>query len=205
MGTRHLTAVFQDGEYKVAQYGQWDGYLEGQGVSILSFLKKGFDKESFAKNLANSEVLTDEQLQDAWTECGADPNSNLVNMEVSARFKEKYPSLSRDTGSDILEYIQEKPVPLSLDLEFAGDSLFCEWAYVIDLDKNTFEVFQGFNEEPLEETERFAFLKSQESLSGSEYYPVKHLHTFDLNSLPSVDEFLAIEPVEDEEDGEDAA
>ena len=26
MGTRNLTAVFMDGEYKVAQYGQWDGY-----------------------------------------------------------------------------------------------------------------------------------------------------------------------------------
>lgn len=28
MGTRHLTAVVIDGDYKVAQYGQWDGYPE---------------------------------------------------------------------------------------------------------------------------------------------------------------------------------
>lgn len=25
MGTRNLTAVYLDGQYKVAQYGQWDG------------------------------------------------------------------------------------------------------------------------------------------------------------------------------------
>lgn len=31
MGTRNLTAVYLDGQYKVAQYGQWDGYPEGQG------------------------------------------------------------------------------------------------------------------------------------------------------------------------------
>ena len=39
MGTRNLTAVFMDGEYKVAQYGQWDGYPSGQGVDILNILK----------------------------------------------------------------------------------------------------------------------------------------------------------------------
>lgn len=32
MGTRNLTAVYIDGEYKVAQYGQWDGYPEGPGA-----------------------------------------------------------------------------------------------------------------------------------------------------------------------------
>ena len=30
MGTRHLIAVQLDGEYKIAQYGQWDGYPEGK-------------------------------------------------------------------------------------------------------------------------------------------------------------------------------
>jgi len=28
MGTRNLTCVMKDGQYKVAQYGQWDGYPE---------------------------------------------------------------------------------------------------------------------------------------------------------------------------------
>ena len=39
MGTRFLTAVFADGQYRVAQYGQWDGYPEGAGVNILHFLR----------------------------------------------------------------------------------------------------------------------------------------------------------------------
>ena len=40
MGTRNLTMVISQEKTKVAQYGQWDGYPEGQGVKILSILKK---------------------------------------------------------------------------------------------------------------------------------------------------------------------
>ena len=38
MGTRNLTMVYLNGEYKVAQYGQWDGYPEATGCLILKFL-----------------------------------------------------------------------------------------------------------------------------------------------------------------------
>jgi hypothetical protein len=31
MGTRNLTIVIADKKIKVAQYGQWDGYIEGNG------------------------------------------------------------------------------------------------------------------------------------------------------------------------------
>lgn len=46
MGTRNLTMVIQDHETKIAQYGQWDGYPEGQGLTILSFLE---EKENMQK------------------------------------------------------------------------------------------------------------------------------------------------------------
>jgi hypothetical protein len=38
MGTRNLVAVQIDGQYKIAQYGQWDGYHSGKGLEVLEFL-----------------------------------------------------------------------------------------------------------------------------------------------------------------------
>ena len=42
MGTRHLICIF-DGEYKVAQYGQWDS-CRRSGVDALNFLLHEFKR-----------------------------------------------------------------------------------------------------------------------------------------------------------------
>ena len=34
MGTRHITAVVAEGQFVVAQYGQWDGYPLGQEMTL---------------------------------------------------------------------------------------------------------------------------------------------------------------------------
>lgn len=62
MGTRNLTAVYLDGQYKVAQYGQWDGYPEGQGITVLTFLRDKMDLELFKEALRNSSYIPSEEL-----------------------------------------------------------------------------------------------------------------------------------------------
>ncbi|NMC60676.1 MAG: hypothetical protein GYA51_15025 [Candidatus Methanofastidiosa archaeon] len=135
MGTRHVTAVFLNGEPKVAQYGQWDGYPSGQGVTILNFLRKA-NMPKFRKKIEKCIFLTAEQIKERWTECGADPNSQWVGIDVSHKFQQKYPGLHRDTGAAILEMIYKDNVTeLQNSLDFVKDSLWCEWAYVIDLNE----------------------------------------------------------------------
>jgi len=191
MGTRSLICVFKDGKYKVAQYSQWDGYPEGQGIGVLKFLTKEMDRNLFETKLNMVRFGTEEELNKQWKECGAD-DSGWVNMEVSNRHKKLYPENDRDTGSDILSIIQNtnKPLVLENSLEFAADSLFCEWAYVIDLDKNTFEVYEGFNQEPLDDNERFSFLDYNPPHRTDKYYPVRLVAIFDINNLPTEEEFL---------------
>lgn len=198
MGTRHLTAVVLDGQYKIAQYGQWDGYPDGQGMTILTFLHDEFNRALFENKVRALRFGTAEELQAEWTACGADPNSPYVTFEVSAVHKERYPQNSRDTGAGILKIVQDGPDGMALfdDLAFAANSLFCEWAYVIDLDRNTFEVFEGFNETKLGNGERFYFLQDEEKMKAdkepytSNYYPVKLVVSFSLMNLPAAYTFL---------------
>lgn len=69
-----------------------------------------------------------------------------------------YPSMARETSAGILGIIARagqteetdgaeddkekkvKKIPVKLELEFAN-TLFCEWAYVVDLDKEVMEVY----------------------------------------------------------------
>lgn len=173
MGTRNLTMVVSEGKTKVAQYGQWDGYPEGQGATALNFLRKA-DLKQFKEKVDALEWLTEEELK---------------AIDVAGDWTKTHPHLSRDRGAEILELVYNGSATKLMNKEgFAGDSLMNEWTYVVDLDKNTFEVYEGFNKEPLQESDRFY---SCERDTEGEYYPVKMVKSYDINSLPTEEEFIA--------------
>ncbi len=192
MGTRNLEVVILNGEVRVAQYCQWDGYPSGQGLQSLKFFRDKMNRKVFEEKIQKSSWITTEEFKQLWIECGASPDSDLVNFDVSNLFKTKNPHLHRDCGAKIFELIQnsENGLKLNNNIEFAADSLFCEWAYVIDLDKNTFEVYKGFNKRKLGKQQRFYHLQKENE--NSEYYPIRMKKSYDLNQLPTDEEFLKI-------------
>lgn len=208
MGTRGLTCVVKGKEFKVANYNQWDSYPSGQGVTALNFLSTKLNLALFNEKVSKVKVLSDEARQDMMVECGAKRGSEWITMDVSDNFKKNFPYLHRDCGAEILEFVQNLPEGLALtsQLSFAADSLFCEWAYLIDLDKNTFEVYQGFNKDSLTSDDRFYFLseasKSKDDTSGSEQYqPVKLVKSYSLFELPDEETFnKECEPREEDEE-----
>ena len=167
MGTRHLTCVVLDGRFVVAQYGQWDGYPEDAGATIARFICQPIDWVRFRHGLSwRVKPVSQARVTQAWEDVGADPE--LVAMEVAKRFKERHPEWDRDIGAGILPWLearlrQDVNVELQLEPEFGAESLFCEFAYVLDLDAGScspadgfLEVYQGFNKEPVPATNRFA-------------------------------------------------
>ena len=174
MGTRHLVAVQLDGEYKIAQYGQWDGYPEGQGVRVLKFLKET-NPDAFIAQLRRLRWATDEQIEDAWVAAGAVRESSFTSLE----------------GATILDVVLRAAVPENLlmrdNIGFAQDSLFCEWAYVIDFDTNVLEVYIGFQKAP-DFDGRFA--GPMTSGIDNNYGPVKKLLSYSLSALPTETAFL---------------
>lgn len=189
MGTRNLTLVQLNGAYKIAQYGQWDGYPSGNGLIVLNFLKN-HDIEVFCDKVKHAHLVTEEEYAKYWLELGVDvKKEKLISIGLSEQFKALHPSLDRDMGADILEYVynHEGKIDLNDSLDFAKDSLFCEWAYVIDLDKNTFEVYEGFNNEELTPNDRFYF----NGYKSEEFYPIRLKKSYELDNLPSEQTFLA--------------
>lgn len=185
MGTRHLICVFIDGEYKVAQYGQWDGYPSGQGVRVLEFLRC-CDFDVVCNRVRETRFLTADELE------------SLDGTD----WQKTHPQLSRDVGADVLNLIMAGKTDLKNSLDFAGDSLFCEYCYVIDFDASRFEVYEGFNKEPVLQG-RFVsgnpmFGEPTPSHDGRQYEPVKLVKQWSLSELPTKDEFIAAFETEEE-------
>jgi hypothetical protein len=189
MGTRGLTMVISEAKTKVAQYGQWDHYPEGQGLVVLEFLKKT-DLKKFKEKLNKVRFTTkkvEEEMQNFLESIGS--KDGWVTSEQSSQFDAKWPYVSRDHGADILNLIMqndEKIMWLTDSTNFAGDSLFCEWAYVIDLDKRRLEVYRGFNKSPIKKTERFAKIKNKDA---EKYTPIRLLKSYSFKSLPTPKQF----------------
>lgn len=178
MGTRHLTVVKLGGEYKITQYGQWDGYPEGQGITVLEFIRGITENnllEVFADRVASCRWITEEEA---------------AAIEKDRDWPNKYPELSRDAGAEILQMVMDSGSGLALvnNIDFAADSLFCEWAWLIDLDAGTFEAYEGFNQtKPLTEQDRFYFLVDKEEHG---YHCIIKVAEWSLDNLPSNEEFL---------------
>lgn len=173
MGTRHLIAAVIDGEYKIAQYGQWDGYPREQGLRVLDFLKTA-DLESFAEKLRAC----------TWADA-----KYLKKVDKDKNWPENYPELSRDTGGKILSLVMDSPVPLKLvdNLSFVAESWHCEWAYVIDVDTGALEVYRGGNTEQVPEDSRFRNVTSKDQ---DDSFPCTLVASFDIAELPSRSDFL---------------
>jgi hypothetical protein len=128
MGTRGLTKVIKNDKVVVAQYGQWDHYPSGQGLTALRFLRDETNVEKLDKGLY-------------WLyEVDSKDVGEIVDRIGEEHFVTAYPSLIRDTGAEILELIANAKgaLPVVLSTDFENDELFCEGVFTVDLDKKRF-------------------------------------------------------------------
>lgn len=156
--------VIKDGRTRVAHYGGFDGYPDGAGKEVVKFLKKA-NLNRFKKQL---------------DKCVLTRNTSGLTYSDYGDFG----------GVAILHLIQEdmnEKIYLPDSSDFVEDSLFCEWAYVIDLDNEVLEIYKGFNKNPLTSADRFfPFMKPK-----SEYYPVKMMKSYSFSELPEPEKLVS--------------
>lgn len=147
MGTRNLICVVKDNEFKLTKYCQWDGYLSGQGKDIINIIIRFNTEglwEEFRKHVDGLVYLSDKEVNNRWKEFDTD---NFV-LDACMQFCDKYPSLHRDTGANILNLILfnknlevTKPNP---EFAYIVGGLFCEYCYVLNLDDDVLEIYSYY-------------------------------------------------------------
>ena len=202
MGTRNVICLYSGGQYRVAQYAQWDGYPSGQGNGILEQLRRN-GPEALRAGAARTKFATQEDLDAAQAKFDAYSEENPGDHTP---VRTLYPAFSRDLGSDILGVVvntnPNDTLLLRDELKFIADGLMCEWAYVVDLDSGVLEVYKGFNRTPLQPEDRFYGLR-QHARGG--YQPAKLVKSWPLAQLPDSMDGLERElSPEDEDEQEDA-
>lgn len=197
MGTRGLLGFVAD-KREVFTYNHWDSYPEGLGLMVLGFLRqlvKDDAVESAARRVRELLVvdehtpITPEMIErlKPWTDTGVGRAMHLADQPPDSWYQ-----LGRKAQGDPDAILSAGVAEDSAD--FALDSLFCEWAYVIDFDEQVLEVYQGFQEQP-PTAGRWVGKIDPEALErrsslGSTYYPINQVAVFSLASLPIDDEFL---------------
>ena len=141
MGTRGLTKVVdRNGVTKVAQYGQWDHYPEGQGVTVLEVLLSRHNAVKLLElALDKCEFVSDAKRELIYAGYNA-KYTDADFEDANNHFTAMLPSFSRDTGADILNVVMWSAgsVPLLDESDFENDNLFCEGVYEINYNTNKF-------------------------------------------------------------------
>lgn len=185
MGTRGLYAAVIDSTMPLAQYGQWDAYPSGQGLTTLAFVRSlaadGERERTFAAALRKLRAVTKEDQIDYYAKAGVvlDPSTPWITVDDAKRIAEVVPQMSRDTCADIFELVAAGGVEfVNTESDFAHDGLFCEWAYVVDLDRHELRVYAGG-------------WQDDEGLTAADLDAATAVYQF--GALPEDDEFLRLE------------
>ena len=175
MGTRGAWGFVIDGDEKIA-YNHFDSYPSGLGSDILQAIR-GVDIEVLRADARRLRVIQDGEVP---TPEDVERLHPWTDLSVGSRSAEDWYCLTRGAQGDVRAALACGIIEDGSD--FPADSLFCEWAYVVDLDTATFEVCRGFQMSP-HSRGRFAGREVPERSVGP-YYPVALVASYPLSNLP---------------------
>jgi len=176
MGTRGCFGFRIEGQDKLT-YNHFDSYPDWLGRNMIEFIRSTTDEEM--KQIAQDIILIDERstpTTEQITEC-----EKWTDLKVSRQSTQDWYCLLReaqghpDAWKQGLHYMIDSQ-------EFMGDSLFCEWAFVICLDEEVLEVYKGYNTNP-NAPGRYTGKGHYKAYDGTIYYGVALIKTIALSLI----------------------
>lgn len=188
MGTRHLVGFTHNGVTK-ANYGQYDGYPSGVGSDVLTFAQSlpkryGEDKVAIINGLgADVDALI--VVPESGTPSDAERAKLAEFTDARVSNGDDWYAVLRNCQGDLDAILRAGYILDSF--KFGFDSLFCEWAYIIDLDTFRLDVYKGFQK----------YHNGTDGLwnglEDGDYIGVQKIASYPLNELPTHEELVKLE------------
>lgn len=178
MGTRGAVGFKLD-QKEVIFYNHFDSYPDGLGQDVVDYVKSVSDWNEIRDQVVAFQAVKrgekPTQEQKAWAR-----KLGTVNLSVSEQSEDDFYCLTREAQGNIS--LQLALGFGELNNEFLFDSLFCEYAYIINLDTMELEFYEGFNQDRNADG-RYANGTNDES-EGSGYVGVKLVGEAPLSDIP---------------------
>ena len=179
MSTRGLYGFRFNSKDKVA-YNHCDSYPEGLGREVIDFCVNHSIEEMqelYQKiTLVMEDVDKPTPQQIKWAK-----DNNLFNGDVSSRSETDWYCLLRGIQGDLartFRIAKDTGMMCMIDYhDFILDSLFCEYAYIINLDTGMLEFWEGFQKKP-QNGNRYGEVPNDDG-----YFPCKHVADYPLENI----------------------
>jgi hypothetical protein len=170
MGTRGLYGFYKDGVDKLT-YNHFDSYPSGLGKDVINFIRKN--------SIENMNQIFDRIIMvDGDSTPTKEQQQNCIlyysNCVSTGKPTEWY-SLLRNAQGD-LDAFNKGLLYMIDNKDFIKESLFCEWAYIINLTDNVLEIYKGFQKE--QQNNRYVSDKDEDG-----YYNCKLIESIPFSTL----------------------
>ncbi len=135
MGTRHVITIISDGEVRVAEYGQFDGYVDYTGVKIAEILKDA-DLNILRKKLNDVKLVRLSYEYYNHVMLNEMPSNTPVLRENVHLGVKVLDTILNNPDGQVLSLVDEEP--------WVIDNPSCEYIYRIDLDREKLTIYSYY-------------------------------------------------------------
>jgi hypothetical protein len=163
MSTRGAVGFrYQKQDY--VHYNHSDSYPTGLGKEVLEFIQGSSSEE--LQEISSRIVLVSEEDKPTIEQIEQIEKNHFINNFSQ---QDDWYGILRNVQGNLQAY--KYGLNFMLDgKNFLLDSLFCEYAYIVNVDNNTLEFYRGFNQQQLKNNGRYA--SKQDPLNNNNYYGV---------------------------------
>lgn len=184
MSTRGLIG-FRYNDIDKLTYNHADSHPDTLGFRVLKELHAVEDWDVVRKRIESLHGIPETRKLDEHSSMAeTEIRRHFPNLEYRGEPRNFY-DLYQPLQGSLKPYLDGKLMFMPDASDFIHNSLFCEWAYVANLDNNEFEVWKGLQNKP-----------DPDSRYGTEadrmgYYPCSKQIGYDLDNLPDPVRFMA--------------